>query len=62
MSDVADFPAVERKARTLFGEYASHWLFKPNRSLAQLSPYEHIDLAAAVKLVGLAPGAGLEPL
>jgi len=40
MADVADFAAVEREARTLFGEYASHWLFKPNKSLAHLSPYE----------------------
>jgi uncharacterized protein (DUF2384 family) len=46
-----DYETVERKARSLFGNYADHWLFKPNRSLAQLTPYELAQSPPGARLV-----------
>ena len=51
MSDAANYQAVERRARSMFGDYAKQWLFKPNRSLAQLSPYEMAQSADGARLV-----------
>jgi len=51
MSADPDFQAVERKARSMFGSYAKQWLFKPNRSFAQLSPYEMAQSAEGARLV-----------
>jgi uncharacterized protein (DUF2384 family) len=51
MSDPANYQAVEQKARSMFGRYAAQWLVKPNRSLAQLSPYEMSQSADGARLV-----------
>ena len=51
MSEPASYDAVERKARSMFGKYADQWLHKPNRSLAQLSPYEMARSEAGARLV-----------
>ncbi|GGF04506.1 hypothetical protein GCM10011611_07400 [Aliidongia dinghuensis] len=52
MSEHATYEAVERKAHELFGaEYARHWLFKPNRTFAQLPPYEMAQSEVGARLV-----------
>lgn len=51
MAERATYEAVERKARSMFGKYAEQWLHKPNRSLAQLSPYEMAQSDAGARLV-----------
>jgi uncharacterized protein (DUF2384 family) len=35
----------------MFGKYAEQWLHKPNRSLAQLSPYDMARSEAGARLV-----------
>ncbi|MDR3518223.1 MAG: hypothetical protein P4M00_20680 [Azospirillaceae bacterium] len=40
MTDAVNDQAVERRARSMFGDCAKQRLFKPNRSFAQLSPDE----------------------
>jgi len=51
MSERVSYDVVERKARSMFGKYAEQWLHKPNRSLAQLSPYEMARSEAGARLV-----------
>jgi hypothetical protein len=51
MLDIADLEAVELRAQSVFGDYARQWLSKPNRSLAQLSPYELAKSPAGARLV-----------
>jgi uncharacterized protein (DUF2384 family) len=51
MSERATYEAVERKARSMFGKYAEQWLYKPNRSLAQLSPYDMAQSEEGARLV-----------
>ena len=51
MSERATYEAVERQARSMFGKYAEQWLNKPNRSLAQLSPYEMAQSEEGARLV-----------
>ena len=51
MSQAVNYEAVERKAYELFGPYAKYWLYKPNRSLAQLSPYELAQSQAGARVV-----------
>jgi hypothetical protein len=35
----------------MFGDYADRWLGKPNRSFAQLTPYELAQSSAGARLV-----------
>jgi uncharacterized protein (DUF2384 family) len=46
-----DFQRVVARAGAILGKDATRWLYKPNRSLAQLSPYEMAQSAAGARVV-----------
>jgi uncharacterized protein (DUF2384 family) len=51
MPNPPDFDAVAEKARSLLGDEAQRWLYKPNRSFAQLSPYELAQSEVGARVV-----------
>jgi uncharacterized protein (DUF2384 family) len=51
MTDRPSYEAVEQCAHMMFGKYARQWLFKPNRTFAQLSPYEFAQSPDGARLV-----------
>jgi uncharacterized protein (DUF2384 family) len=51
MTQPADYAMVANKARALFGREAERWLAKPNRSFAQLTPYELAQTPVGAQVV-----------
>jgi uncharacterized protein (DUF2384 family) len=51
MPNSPDFDAVVQKAQLLLGDEAQRWLYKPNRSFAQLSPYEMSQSPTGARIV-----------